>query len=65
MSAWAAWAALALVLLLWVTVFVAVVLVARFWRQVEPTVTPLLSMFAPPAAGVGPAPFMPEHEPEP
>ena len=64
MSAYAAYAALALVLLLWIVLAVAVVMVARFWRKVEPTVTPMLSMFAPPAAGT-PAPFMPEHEPEP
>lgn len=49
-AAWAAWFALALSLLLLATVAGVVVLVLRFWRKVEPTVAPMLAMFAPASA---------------
>jgi hypothetical protein len=43
-----AWLALALALLELVVIVAVVVIVARFWRQVAPTVEPLLTMFAQP-----------------
>jgi hypothetical protein len=43
-----AWVALALALLELVVIVSVVVIVARFWRQVAPTVEPLLAMFAQP-----------------
>jgi len=46
----AAWFALALALLELAFIVTLVVLVLRFWRQVAPTVAPMLSMFAPPAS---------------
>jgi len=49
MSAWAAWAALGLVLILWVFLLVAFVLLARFWAQIGPTLRPMLAMMSPPA----------------
>lgn len=47
MSDFAAWLALGLVLMLWAALLVVWILALRFWRQVGPTVTPMLAMFAP------------------
>ncbi len=52
MSAFAAWLALGLVLILWAALLIAWILALRLWRQVGPTVAPMLAMFAPAPAPV-------------
>jgi hypothetical protein len=53
LTAWAAWAALTLAVLQLLFIVCVLLAVARFWRRVEPEITPLLQMFAPPSVQAG------------